>query len=203
MTANMFRKIRVGLTYLSGVVNQRYVVLPNPLKQRFLRSCLPPNRPRIFVETGTFKGDTVEKMRHLCDRVISIELDRALYEAAKLRFSPYPNVEIIFGDCTQKIPELLTGLEAPTLFWLDGHWSGKGTSKGTEEEPIIAVLSALAQRPGPYTVVIDDARTFDGKSGYPYLHQVLQVLTEIDPRYSISVNNDLIVATLSGFVAKE
>ena len=201
--ANVFRKAQVGTNYIFGVVKQRYVVLPHPLKLRFLRSCLPPNRPRIFVETGTFKGDTVEKMRHLCDRVISIELDRAYYEAAKLRFAPYPNVEIIFGDCTQKIPELLPGLEAPALFWLDGHCSGEGTSKGTEEEPIIAVLSALARRPGQYTIVIDDARTFDGKSGYPYLHQVLKVLTEVDSRFSISVNNDLIVATPSGSVAKE
>jgi hypothetical protein len=134
-------------------------------------------------------------MRHLCDRVISIELDPVLYEAAKLRFSSHPNVEIILGDCTEEIPKLLPSLHAPTLFWLDGHWSGQGTAKGTVEEPIIALLSALAQRPGPYTVVIDDARTFDGKSGYPYLHQVLQVLTEIDPCFSISVNNDLIVAT--------
>jgi hypothetical protein len=74
---------------------------------------------------------------------------------------------------------------------------------GTEEEPIIAVLSALARRPGRYTVVVDDARTFNGRSGYSYLHKVLQLLTEIDPCYSISVHNDLIVAIPSGFVAKE
>jgi hypothetical protein len=142
-------------------------------------------------------------MRHLCDRVISIELDRALYEAARKRFLPYPNVEIILGDCTAEIPKLLPRLDAPTLFWLDGHWSGHGTAKGTEEEPIAAVLSALARRSGQYTVVVDDARTFNGRSGYPYLHKVLQLLTEIDPRYSISVHNDLIVATPSGFSAEE
>jgi hypothetical protein len=201
MMANVFRKARVGINYLFGLLNQRYIVLPHPLKIRFLQSCLPANRPRIFVETGTWKGDTVEKMRHLCDRVISIELDRGCFEAAKRRFSSCPNVEIIFGDCTEEIPKLLPSLDAPTLFWLDGHWSGQGSAKGTEEEPIVAVLSALARRPGQYTVVIDNARTFNGRDGYPHLHEVLQPLTKIDSCYSISIQNDLIVATPSNLVA--
>jgi hypothetical protein len=35
---------------------------------------------RLFVETGTFHGDTVEAMRKLFTRIISVELDPELHQ---------------------------------------------------------------------------------------------------------------------------
>ena len=73
----------------------KYVVPQYSEKREILKSYKEQYNCKTLVETGTFLGDTVERMRGVFDNVVSIELAEDLAERAQKRFEKYPNVRII------------------------------------------------------------------------------------------------------------
>ena len=52
-------------------------------------------------------------------------------------------------------------LEEPTLFWLDGHYSGGVTARGSKETPILdEVDKILSTKESRHVLIVDDARCF-------------------------------------------
>ena len=149
-----------------------------------------------FIETGTHLGDTLayiakQKMVY----VTSIELDEAYYLAAKQRFVGYPNVTLLHGDSGKLLPEQVCQLKTPTLFWLDGHYSGGDTGKSELHTPISAELEAILDSPVKgHVILIDDARLFDGTQDYPHLDRVLETVRRKNA-YHIEVSTDIIRLT--------
>ena len=91
--------------------------------------------------------------------VISIEIDPTLYKDACARFANDKNVRIAHGDCAREMPLILSALQEPAVFWLDGHYSGGGTGKGEVEDPILISLNQIAGHPvHGHVIFIDDAR---------------------------------------------
>lgn len=142
-----------------------------------------------FVETGTFLGDTVEVMRHLFKKVYSIELSEALAEKAQKRFEKNPEVTILQGDSGSKLGEIVPILTPPVLYWLDGHFSGSmyigdeliETALGDLGSPIIKELECiLAKGIGGNVILIDDARLFVGKDGYPEYNALVNFLSTLN-----------------------
>jgi hypothetical protein len=127
-----------------------------------------------LVETGTFFGETVAAMLNSFEKIWSIELAPDLASAAQRRFAPHKHVQIIEGDSSQVLRELVPQLDRPTLFWLDGHWNGDElTAKGQTACPLLGELEAvLAGRPGRHVILIDDARLFTGVGDYPGLSAI-------------------------------
>src|SRR5579871_2612293 len=113
--------------------------LPPPphVKRRFLRSYGRAHGLRLFVETGTYVGDTIAALHGSFEHLHSIELSRELYERVFDRFGDDPKVTLWHGDSGDILPHLLPRLDAPTLFWLDGHYSGGTTARGVEDTPIL------------------------------------------------------------------
>lgn len=141
--------------------------MPDPpshfYKIALLRKLAVEYKRNVFVETGTFRGDTTYALSGQFDRCVTIEVDQVLFEAALERFRGKPNIQVIRGDSGKIIPEVLNGLTGAAIFWLDGHYSGVGTGMGHAEAPIRAELEAIL-RPSRFDhiVAIDDARLFDG-----------------------------------------
>jgi len=148
-------------------------------------------RPSIFVETGTYRGDTLARVRPLVNRAISIELDPTLAKAAQRRFKRWPNVEIRIGDSALVLAEVVAGLTQPSLFWLDGHYSG-GVTANSGESPVMKELSSILLSSGEHTVLIDDARLFDGTDGYPTIGEITAMISSHDSRLTCSVVDDII-----------
>jgi len=70
---------------------------------------------------------------------------------------------------------------------------GEGSGRGDEETPIVAEMTALAaHRIRGHVALIDDARLFDGMSGYPRLDTFMRWVTEQRPRTRVSVDGDII-----------
>ena len=163
-----------------------------------IRQNVTAPHPGIFLETGTYYGDTVAAIKDMYRSVISIEVDPALQQKACVRFSGDSKVQIVLGDCAKKLPEILATLLEPAVFWLDGHYSGGETGKGEIEDPILISLSQIAAHPVKgHVIFIDDARTFDGREGRPDISAVFNSIKKIDSRYIIRVQNDIIVATVT------
>ena len=178
--------------FIAGMPNP-----PVPSYKRILINKWTKNFPReVFVETGTYGGDTVEKFRKKFKRVYSIELDLGMAEKAQNRFKNNSNVEIIQGDSSKVLPEILKKIDAPVVFWLDGHYSGSGTAKSDLETPIIKELESIfLYQKNDFIILIDDARCFIGKNDYP---TVLELKEFVNTKFGfciLKIVNDIIIIT--------
>lgn len=184
--------------YFEAILRGEYPLPPPTVKLAVIRQNIPDPRPRVFVETGTYLGDTVAAVKDMYSSVISIEVDEALYKSACTRFADDKNVKIVRGDCARELPAILAALHEPAVFWLDGHYSGGITGKGEIEDPILISLNQIAALPPlDHVIFVDDARTFDGLEGRPDISDVFNTIKKINSRYIIRVQNDIIVATLA------
>jgi hypothetical protein len=165
---------------------------PNPIKLIVISWYLRRYSINYFIETGTYLGETlsyVAKKGLLCS---SIELSKDLYEAACKQFKDFTNVTLIEGDSGLRIPELLEEVNAPVLFWLDGHYSHGITAKADEDTPISRELRAILNHHiKNHVILIDDARYFDGTNGYPHIDELLRLVKE-DGSYCAEISTDII-----------
>jgi hypothetical protein len=146
---------------------------PHGFKQGVIETYRTRFGLKILVETGTFRGDMVAAMLDRFDEIFSIEVFEPFYRDATEEFSVHPHVHIVLGDSAAVMPAILSQMKSPGLFWLDGHYSGEGTGRGSEDTPVIAELDHIARhgRSGQ-VILIDDARLFVGANGYPTLEQI-------------------------------
>jgi len=151
---------------------------------------------KIFIETGTYLGDTVFALKDKFKKLISIELDINLFEKSKERLGPYKHIELIQGDSSKVLPSIINEINEPILFWLDGHYSGIGTAKGEGNTPILKELDIILNHHiKNHVILIDDARCFIGESGYPTIEELQKFVYKINNKMFFSVENDIIRIT--------
>jgi hypothetical protein len=163
------------------------------VKRRLLRHFASKHSLKLFIETGTFKGDTLAAMAQAGLRGISIELSEELFARAQQRFAGREGIDLRQGDSGEVLPPLVAGLTEPALFWLDGHYSEGPTAHGTLASPISAEVQSILDSPVKgHVVLIDDAHEFTGQGGYPELGRFLTSIAE-DGRYTALVHTNVIV----------
>lgn len=169
---------------------------PHIVKRNILKNYGQKYNLTVFIETGTYKGDTVYALKDSFKKIISIELDATLYQKARERFRPYPKISILQGDSAQVFEQVLPSVKAPTLFWLDGHYSGEHTGHGSLETPIMRELELIFSHPiKNHVILIDDARLFTGEHDYPKFKDLALFVKNNSLYSSIEVNNDIIRIT--------
>ncbi len=179
---------------------QHLVGPPAIAKQRNLLDVLKTRKHRIFVEAGTYKGETTAFFVPHADQVISVELHDGLFAAAERRFAKHPNVTLVHGDSLIEIPKIVANCSSPPLVFLDGHFSGRGTAQGEEMEPAKSTLRRLAGvTPAGTTIVIDDLRLFgSGLAGFPQLDAITAAARAAFPNAVIRIGLDSIVVEIPG-----
>lgn len=172
----------------------RPLPLPPHIKRGILRRLAARSGVSIFVETGTYFGDTVDALQDAFETLHSIELSDEFYRRATRRFAGNPKVRLWHGDSGDVLADVLTLVDRPALFWLDGHYSGGATALGKDVTPILRELRLIAGHflRTSHLVVVDDARLFDGTGGYPTM-QDLQSEARRLGFGGIEVANDMIV----------
>lgn len=167
---------------------------PPHIKRAILRNLGRRYRVPIFVESGTLFGDTLAAMRRQFHQLHSIELDPTLHRRATERFASDSKVKLWFGDSAEVLPRVLALIHAPTLFWLDGHYSGQGTARGLVDTPIREELGHIGRHPlrEAHVIAIDDARVFIGKDGYPPIDELRELAAQIGFHY-MEIDNDIIL----------
>lgn len=146
----------------------------------------------ILVETGTYLGDMVEAKRNNFQQIYSIELSEKLYKKVCKRFRQYEHIHLLQGDSGEKLNEITSQLQQPALFWLDGHYSGGVTAKGSKECPVREELAAILNSKLHHVILIDDARLFTGENDYPDMNELSSILTATGKNYSVAVKDDII-----------
>jgi hypothetical protein len=169
------------------------VPAPNVVKQRTVIRYQTRYRLRTFVETGTYTGEMVQAMSGHVDRIISIEVAPSLHAQASKRFAGQRHIRLLQGDSAALLPAVLESLDGPALFWLDGHYMGGESGRGTEDTPVMAEMAALFGHPvRGHVVLIDDARLFDGTGGYPRLDEFTTWVEQRRPGTNITIDGDII-----------
>ena len=160
-------------TVLSAAVKGNVEPMPEICKRDTLRHYAKKYGVTVFVETGTFRGETIDFLRPVVNRLVSMELSRDFFEAAQEKFAGQPNVELLCGDSAVLLPSVISSVEEKALIWLDAHYSGKATAFGSEETPIIKELDIVfSLSKARHVILIDDAREFGTNSNYPLLSVV-------------------------------
>jgi len=170
---------------------------PHIVKQHVVLGYQTARRFRTFIETGTFTGEMVAAMRPHFERLISIEMAPAIYEATRPRFAGDTHVRLLLGDSGTLLPELVKTLDHPALFWLDGHYMGGNTARAEADSPVRAELAALLRHPvRGHMVLIDDARLFTGEGGYPTIDELRAWVERERPGSRLEVSADIIRCSL-------
>jgi hypothetical protein len=180
-------------SFVKWIYNGCSGIAPHPIKRIIIKSYLKKYQIKNFVETGTFLGDTLAYIA--TDKNIvctSIELSDFYYQLNKKRFKSYKNVNLINGDSGTVLEALSKSIELPTLFWLDGHYSGGNTGKGALETPISIELDTILNSNIPgHVILVDDARCFNGADDYPILELFLDKIRKTG-KYDIEISTDII-----------
>ena len=114
----------------------------------------------IFVETGTFMGETIFLMSKYFKELHTIEIKQDFYTRAKsLNISN--NINFYLGDSSKEIINICNNIKDNTVFFLDGHWSAGNTGKGEKDCPLYEELKEIMKHLiHKAIIIIDDTRLF-------------------------------------------
>ncbi len=168
---------------------------PHVLKQATIISFQKQFGINLLVETGTYLGDMIAALKNHFTKLISIELSQELHHAALKRFKKDKHVTLVYGDSGVALQDLVTKINEPAIFWLDGHYSGGITAMGKTVCPIFEELKAIFKSGYHHILLIDDARLFDGTNDYPTLEQLISFIKSKKSNSKITVMNDIIRVT--------
>jgi hypothetical protein len=127
---------------------------------------------RVFVETGTGRGDGLAHARRFpFERLYSVEIVESQAEEMRLAFAGDARVTIAAGSSVSFLRRLLPTITVPTLFWLDAHYPGADLGLAAfDAEPDRTVRLPLPEelrvihehRPaGSDVILIDDRRIYE------------------------------------------
>jgi hypothetical protein len=166
---------------------------PDIVKYACIRRYAEQYGTPVMVETGTFHGDAIFTLRGAFRQIHSIELSEALYRRAVLDLGHLPNLRLHLGDSTSELPRIVGTLDGPALYWLDGHFCSGPSARGDKDTPVFEELTFLLGRPaGRSVVLIDDARLFTGRDGYPTIEQLRAMAASGRPEATFAVEEDII-----------
>ncbi len=179
------------------------VKVGSALHKDFLQTLINIFGVDVFVESGTYIGDSTAIAATCFKEVHTIELGQQLYQAAKERFRNQANVHLYLGDSSKVLDKILKTLKGNILFWLDGHYSGGNTALGDSNTPILQELAAIKNCGITDSIIlIDDMRLFrnfknnsdSNINGYPTIEDLQHALFTINPQYQILIMGDIALA---------
>ncbi|MDP3997096.1 MAG: hypothetical protein Q8P73_01215 [bacterium] len=146
------------------VLGNKATIPPDLYKQRMVKKIGRKSGIRVFVETGTYKGDMTLAASRVFEKVYSIELHKPFYDKAVERFAGNNRVEILYGDSASVVKDLMRKIDEPCVFWLDAH-GGQASKDGAGIEgpaPVDPELRAILNhsKAAQHIILIDDAHTF-------------------------------------------
>ncbi len=153
----------------------------------------------VFIETGTYRGETAAWASRRFRQVITIENFKSTFEETRMKYGHLGNVRFLHGHSALMLPELLREIKEDAVFWLDAHWMGSGSYGENDECPVMDELRALNRSEACHFIFIDDARLFlvppplpHHMDQWPTIGEVIAELARKD-RYTV-VEDDVIIS---------
>lgn len=166
----------------------------------------------VFVETGTFQGDTINivanNSTHIPSKIISIEISDIFFNNCKRRFEKNSSIILYKGNSKYDLYDKIKNIDSKITFWLDSHFSAT-PDVGCDPVTVCPILEELDQikrhNLNTHTIMIDDIRLMNNSDnkycGFPVTkEELIKKLYEINPKYVIRYfddytdKNDVLVA---------
>ena len=172
-------------------------------KRLLLKRLFVANNCEAFVETGTSYGETTRFMSRISKLCLTCEPAEDLYRFNVRRNRNITNIRIWNAASENCFFQMIEAVSGRPLFFLDGHYSGPGTSLTDWYSPILRELDMLKGRVADAVVVIDDVRLFGSvqnelaqsyEPGYPDLSVTISKLKEALPGNAIRILGDCLVS---------
>lgn len=157
---------------------------------------------KVFVETGTFQGDSLDHLKNKFFELHSIELSPEHYERALIRFKSFPHIHLYLGCSSEVLRSVRSSIKSDeVLYFLDAHWCLAANTTGELSQcPLLNELEAIKNLGEQSVIIIDDARLFLSTppapheiSHWPDLQQVISSLSTLSKNHELMIINDLIV----------
>jgi hypothetical protein len=156
----------------------------------------------IWIETGTALGETTKLLAQDAYHVHSIEPSESLFCAARDNLSDLHNITLYNNTSELILLSILQGVKHDNVcFWLDGHYSGGITFKGSVDTPILLELRIIEEnleRFKSVVVLIDDIRCFDPSNplfrDYPSIDYLVDWARK--NKFQWSIEHDIFIAIL-------
>jgi hypothetical protein len=115
----------------------------------------------IFIETGTYNGDTIFSVEPYFDMLYTIELSQKYFNNTKSKYKG-KKINFILGDSSFVFESFLPNIDRDSIFFLDGHWSSADTAKGNKDCPLIEEIQHINNLyKNKAIIIIDDFRLFE------------------------------------------
>jgi len=149
----------------------------------------------VFVESGTYKGDTTREMGLHFKRVITIEINETLYEKSREDGKHQDNVIYILGDSVRYLKTISKRHPEKCIYFLDAHKSGYDSSCNGKSVPLLDELESIL----PYcknenVFIIDDCRFFYGlnEPDYNWIGISENSIKDLFKKYEIQIKADYV-----------
>lgn len=154
----------------------------------------------VFVETGTFLGNTAVWAGRRFKRVYTIEAHKPNYDKAVLEHGQAGNIHFLHGNSADLLPGVLDEIRADALFWLDAHWMGMGSHGESSECPLLQELQHINHSASAHFILIDDARLFLAPPPLPHNAEhwptIGEVLGELQKKQRYTVVFEDVIASV-------
>jgi hypothetical protein len=132
---------------------------------------------KIFIETGTYKGETIIALSKYFKKLYTVEFKKEFYDTL-IKASHPKNIKFYNNKSTAFLKNILPNLieyfdEENIIFFLDAHWAGIDTGFSGKDCPLLDELTIINKFCNKALIIIDDYNKF-GIKKQKYHHKNLQ-----------------------------
>lgn len=144
---------------------------------------------KVFVETGSHVGSTIERVRDGFREIHSIELSMDLHNRCLDRFRGVSHINLYQGCSEDILPGIIEKISEPILFWLDAHYSAEGTAKGPTSSSLYKEIPAILTHPlNNHVILVDDTYDCFDADGYMSPETITKTILSKHPNYKIDID---------------
>lgn len=156
----------------------------------------------VFVETGTFKGDTIENVKEYFTEIHSVELSEEYFLFSKNRFKDNKTIKLYLDNSPVFLEKLNPSISKKSvLYWLDAHWCVADKAAGEKSQcPLLEEIKAINSLNDQSVIIIDDARLFISPppqpheiSQWPDFGSMMEALNSLSKKHTTMILNDTIL----------
>ena len=133
-----------------------------PLPAKRILDALATIPSATFVETGSYHGSGIHYSHQAgFTKVVSIEPVEEFYELCSKKFAEQitkGSIKLVLGSSEEKLSEVISQIDSPIVYWLDGHFQGADSS--AKNCPLSDEVDSILSR-GIFpsdVVMVDDIR---------------------------------------------
>ena len=139
-------------TFIWNETNYKYGLINNIRKHYNIK---------YFIETGTYLGDTSLALANKFEKIFTVELNKKLFISSSQRLKKFKNVNCFNSSSELFLKKIISKIIKQSIFFLDAHYSGPGTSKSKNNFSCLKELEIIKKsKIKNHIIIIDDISDF-------------------------------------------